>query len=69
MSRPITEGWEYPRDGYFSPEGTEVETADSGGVHRIMVYESGRWWMRDRSMYAYFVPQSWRLISGEERAS
>lgn len=68
MSRPVTEGWEYPRNGKFPPEGAEVETADSGGVHQIMVYEKGRWFFQDRSMYVYFVPQSWRLIPEEDRS-
>ena len=58
----ITDGWKYPRDGDFPPEGETVETADSGGGHRLLAYERGLWWFPDRSMYVYFVPQSWRLV-------
>jgi hypothetical protein len=68
MSRPITEGWEYPRDGQLPPEGVTVETADSGGVHRLLVYEQGHWFFTDRSMYVYFTPQSWRLTEEESAA-
>lgn len=69
MSRLVTEGWEYPRDGQFPPEGAVVETADSGGVHRLLVYEYGRWFFADRSMYVYFVPQSWRLAEKQAKAA
>lgn len=64
----IADGWKYPRDGDFPPEGKTVETADSGGGHRTLVYERGLWWFPDRSMYVYFVPQSWRLIPPDQEA-
>lgn len=66
MSRPITEGWEYPRDGKFPPEGIAVETVDSGGCHRFLIYEKHLWFFQDRSMYVYFVPQAWRLPEDQE---
>lgn len=66
MSRPITEGWEYPRDGKFPPEGATVETVDSGGVHRMLIYESRTWFFTDRSMHTYFTPQAWRLTEDQE---
>ena len=66
MTRLITEGWEYPRDGRYPLEGTTVETVDSGGVHRLLIYESRHWFFTDRSAYTYFTPQAWRLIVREE---
>jgi hypothetical protein len=42
------------------PEGVEVETRDSGGNVQTLVLSSGLWFFPDRSMYVYYVPQSWR---------
>lgn len=68
MSGQITDDWKYPRHGDFPPEGAVTETADSGGCHRLLVYEKGLWWFPDRSMYVYFVPQSWRPIADDQES-
>lgn len=69
MSRLITEGWKYTQNREFPPEGVTVETTDSGGCHRLLVFERNLWWVPDRSMYVYFVPRSWRPVLKEEASA
>lgn len=42
------------------PSGTDVEVITPGGDQRSLYYESGLWFLPDRSMYVYFVPAYWR---------
>lgn len=53
----------YPREGQYPPAGVVVSTVDSGGHHQDLLYDRGLWWFPDRSMYVYYTPASWRLIS------
>lgn len=44
-----------------TPEsGSLVEVITPGGDQRELIYESGLWFLPDRSMYVYFVPAFWR---------
>lgn len=46
------------------PEGVEIEVVNGDRVERL-VYDSGLWWLSDRSMYVYYVPKLWRLIQDD----
>jgi hypothetical protein len=40
-------------------DGSEVDVITPGGAQQRLVYESGLWWLPDRSMYVYFTPEFW----------
>jgi hypothetical protein len=48
------------------PEGTIVDTKihDSHGCRNEshLLYRGGMWWVRDGSMYIYYVPTHWRPL-------
>lgn len=42
------------------PKGVLVEVKTPGGDERPLIFDSGLWWLPDRSMYVYFTPTHWR---------
>lgn len=42
------------------PDGAEVEAMDGSGRVTNLTFYRGMWWLPDRSMYVYYVPQFWK---------
>lgn len=51
-----------PIDGDVPPEGELLDVITPSGDQRQLIYESGLWFLPDRSMYVYFVPAFWRRL-------
>lgn len=45
---------------YPPPERVLIEVRTPSGDERSLIFDSGLWWMPDRSMYVYFEPTHWR---------
>ena len=46
------------------PENTILETISEGGEKAELILADGLWWLKDRSMYVYYVPRFWRVANG-----
>lgn len=60
MSTFSTQDWT-PTSEKLPPEKTEVLAMDSGGHVQTLIREGPLWWLKDMSMYVYYVPKFWRL--------
>lgn len=53
--------WHTPRE-LLPEDGEVIETCDSGGNIRKLLYQKRMWWLPDGSMYVYYSPTKWRRI-------
>jgi len=53
--------WNRP-DLVVPPEGEEIATMNSQGQVQNLIFDNGRWWFPDKSMYVYYVPKFWKAL-------
>lgn len=44
-------------------DGATCIVITASGDERTLIFEKGMWWLPDRSMYVYFTPVFWRMVS------
>lgn len=66
MTTEARRQWWSVQSGFPTP-GREVAVITESGDERRLIFESGLWWLPDRSMYVYFTPTMWRDLAPGEK--
>lgn len=45
------------------PSNVLLDVITESGDQRQLIFDSNLWWLPDKSMYVYFLPEFWRVAS------